>query len=211
MYQTFSTYLKIKIKSLAAESKIIRREENGKPVRLFADIPRKSLLRVERKQLRAERQKHRHNEWYGLHRHRIFDVRQESRVAFIAYGFLRGRAYKEIENNPHWLVEPHDRPKPDFNRVVDLILKFGPALKMPRDIIKNQVAEWVYNGTETPYQRQRAEARQLAASKAEFRTRNSISGSPTEDGRGDAPERGVLGESQVQGQSPTNGARRNAC
>jgi hypothetical protein len=73
-------YLKIKIMSLAAEARIIRKEERKWPGPSDA------------------RQ--------GLHRHRVIDVRRECRVANLAYGFLRGRSYRALEakcyEEPNW-------------------------------------------------------------------------------------------------------------
>ncbi len=73
-------YLKIKIMSLAAEARIIRKEERKTPGPSDA------------------RQ--------GLHQHRVIDVRRECRVANLAYGFLRGRSYRALEakcnEQPNW-------------------------------------------------------------------------------------------------------------
>lgn len=66
-------FLKVKIKSLAAEAHIIRTEE-----------------RRARGTLRDE-----------LHNHRVITVRQEQRATLLAYGFLRGRTLAQIE--PHSL------------------------------------------------------------------------------------------------------------
>lgn len=65
------TYLKIKIKSLAAEARIIRHEE--------LKWPGTSDVRT------------------SLHNHRVMDVRREARSALLAYGFIRGRTYRTIE------------------------------------------------------------------------------------------------------------------
>lgn len=65
------TYLKIKIKSLAAEARIIRQEERK--------WPGPSDVR------------------HGLHNHRVVDVRMETRSALLAYGFIRGKEYRKIE------------------------------------------------------------------------------------------------------------------
>jgi hypothetical protein len=73
------TYLKIKIKSLAAEARIIRHEEKK--------WPGPSDVRL------------------GLHSHRVNDVRSEARAAQLAYGYLRGRSYSAMEFNPH--AEPN--------------------------------------------------------------------------------------------------------
>lgn len=66
------TYLKIKIMSLAAEARIIRREEHR--------WPGPSDIRN------------------GLHLHRICDVRNEARASLLAYGYLRGRPYAAVED-----------------------------------------------------------------------------------------------------------------
>ena len=68
-------YLKIKIKSLAAEASIIRREEKR--------WPGPSATRT------------------GLHLHRVFEVRHEARAALLAYAFLRGRTYRAVEKSAH--------------------------------------------------------------------------------------------------------------
>ena len=68
------TYLKMKIMSLAAETRIVRREEKR--------WPGASDVRT------------------GLHHHRVIDVRREARSACLAYGFLRGRDYRALEAKP---------------------------------------------------------------------------------------------------------------
>lgn len=95
------TYLKIKIMSLAAEARIIRREE----LRWYGG----SSLRS------------------GLRSHRVHEVRSEARVALLAYGYLRGRAYAAIETHP--LVQP------DLSRVTTLAVKYGPDKRLTRDTI----------------------------------------------------------------------------
>jgi hypothetical protein len=63
--------LKVKLKSLAAEAKIIRKEEK-------------------RAKVNSLREK--------LYRHRIDVVRHEARHTYLAYGFLRGREYDKLES-----------------------------------------------------------------------------------------------------------------
>lgn len=82
--------LKIKIKSLAAEAKIIRKEEK-----------------------RAKSQSIRES----LYRHRIDVVRYEARHTNIAYGFLRGRTYAQIEANP--------KTPPNWDKVRKMVEKYG--------------------------------------------------------------------------------------
>ncbi len=70
-------FLKVKIKSLVAESRIIRQEERKNP-----------HARIE------------------LAEHRRGIVRQVSRTNNLAYGFIRGRSYRQMERScytaPNW-------------------------------------------------------------------------------------------------------------
>ena len=71
--------LKIKIKSLAAEARIIRKEE----------LKRKGKWSADASDLTA---------------HRRYVLRPEARSAHIAYGLIRGREYYEME--PTHITEP---------------------------------------------------------------------------------------------------------
>ncbi len=85
------THLKIKVVSLADEARRIRSEEKR--------WPGGSQERT------------------SLYLHRIQDVRREARSALLAYGYLRGRAYKRLENK---CITP-----PDWKRVAQLVKKYG--------------------------------------------------------------------------------------
>lgn len=122
------TYLKIKIKSLAAEAKIIKQEE-----RKWKEVP-----------FYNENVKSTHPLYFGLHQHRIEVVRKECRSAIIAYGYLRGRAYKQIENKSHIL--------PDYERIVTIIRHFSynsfPDLHVPAK--KQEAIEKIKTWTNAP-------------------------------------------------------------
>lgn len=81
-------YLKVKLKSLAAEAKIIRLEE--------------------------KRNRHFQN---GLWLHRTTVVRSEARHTLLAYGFLKGRTYAQIERTCS--------RAPEWDRVRKMIEKYG--------------------------------------------------------------------------------------
>ena len=72
--------LKVKIKSLAAEARIIRLEE--------------------------KRSKPGSKEQCELHTHRVLDVRKEQRLSLLAYAFIRGRSLDRCERHsatkPDW-------------------------------------------------------------------------------------------------------------
>jgi hypothetical protein len=86
-----SIELKVKVKSLAAESKIIRLEE----------------YRAKTVGARA-----------SLHQHRVGVVRSATRHTLLAYGYLRGRSYGQLEVTCK-------RP-PDWSAVEKMIKKYGP-------------------------------------------------------------------------------------
>lgn len=71
----------MKIKSLAAEAAIIRREERRYPGN--------------------------HAERVGLRQHRIDDVRREQRASLLAYAFIRGLPYARVEHGAK--DPPHSR------------------------------------------------------------------------------------------------------
>jgi hypothetical protein len=100
-----NVYLKIKIMSLAAEAQIIRQQTK----RFRGDDPRHT----------------------GLYRHRLDAVRPEARSAQLAYGFLRGRTYAQLEN---WCHEG-----PDWKRIEQLILKYGQD---DSRVLAQQFAAW---------------------------------------------------------------------
>lgn len=87
--QSRVVHLKVKIKSLAAESRIIRAEERkaGPVLRRTLDIHRRGV------------------------------VRSEARITQLAYGFLRGRRYRQMERTA---ASP-----PDWQRVRQHVERFG--------------------------------------------------------------------------------------
>lgn len=131
--------LRIKVLSLAAEARLIRRDEvkHRARARLFDRYPTwdGSYLDVTSKQgllwmwLRdqpdgsgaeiAARQgaSHRATFW-SLRKHRVGVVRTEARTAHLALEFLRGRPYSDLE-------QPNTRKDPDWSAVNQTAQRFG--------------------------------------------------------------------------------------
>jgi hypothetical protein len=112
--------LKIKLKSLAAEAKIIKKAEGRLRItEPRSPIPREAtkeehvanpelahaaalILRLAKRQHRA---KFRSQPWYDANRsqlaemqlHRVGTLRSAARATHLAYGFLRGRTYDQME------------------------------------------------------------------------------------------------------------------
>lgn len=81
--------LKVKIKALAAEAKIIRFEERRVAGQIRED----------------------------LYLHRVQVVRREARATHLAYGYLRGRSYQQLEAS---CVEP-----PDWKKIESMVKRYG--------------------------------------------------------------------------------------
>ena len=116
--------LRIKIKSLAAEARFIRHEEEKEKKWWKYNRPEGeeggSALLGE------------------LHLHRVHDVRSECRSANLAYGFLRGRY-------PYLALEETYHTKPDWFRVENLVLRFAdpsPPNNAGKDVLKLHLKEW---------------------------------------------------------------------
>ncbi len=122
------SYLKIKIVSLAAEARLIRAEENRwfltadgarvsrKEQRAAAEeIPATAENRTARRLSRSWLRNGVHRT--GLRTHRLCVVRPEARAALLAYGFIRGRRYRQIEATA---VVP-----PNWKRVYELVQRYG--------------------------------------------------------------------------------------
>lgn len=99
--------LKVKIKSLAAEARIIRLEERlALGARLHDGADGLPVYRGRDAKLHSE-----------LHEHRVRDVRQEQRSSLLAYAFLRGV--------PLAACEAKCKVPPDWKRVGQIVEKFG--------------------------------------------------------------------------------------
>lgn len=139
-----TTYLKIKIKSLAEEARIIRHEER----RIGYTNYKIRLRPVNDDQTDADNIicEYNDNIRNGLHQHRVLNVRHETRAALLAYGFLRGRDYIEIENSStNTFYECINAKKMMAHligsRVIDLVFKYGNR-GLDRTEIANSLIDW---------------------------------------------------------------------
>lgn len=101
------SHLRVKIKSLAAEADIIRKEE--------ARAKRSAAWnRGHQQEEPAAAFTH---ELFGLHHHRTHVVRKEARAAQCAYAILRDR--------PYAATEPGAKTYPDMDKVAGMLVRFG--------------------------------------------------------------------------------------
>ena len=107
--------LKIKLKHLAEEARIIKHQE----------------------------QKMRGKNWGAqsayFREHRIHGVRPECRATHIAYGFLRGRTYEQIEGSRRRNLDTHYTGKL-WARVLMMVRKYGTERN--ESLVKTQLRNW---------------------------------------------------------------------
>jgi hypothetical protein len=145
-----TTTLRVKIKSLGAEARIIRLEERrltGTHMRL--PVPKTlTLPQPTGRKVRDPRsgqlpwlREHQgdpalvadlEDQRAMLHKHRTHDVRVEARAALLAYGLLRGKPYSKIE--------PPNSTIPNAIKVVGLVARFGG---MPANVASANYAAWI--------------------------------------------------------------------
>lgn len=101
-----STELQIKLKTLAAEARFIRRAEKAKKRAAqrarnltfpYNNLPHPDKLNEIYVQRGIWNSQHL-GALAGLHHHRTVVVRREARAGYIAYGFMRGKTYRQVEN-----------------------------------------------------------------------------------------------------------------
>lgn len=69
----------------------------------------------------------------GIHLHRVKDIRKEARNALLAYGFVRGLSYRQIENFS-WT-------QPNWDRVEKLALRYSNESEQE---VKQRFAQWLF-------------------------------------------------------------------
>lgn len=121
------TFLRIKIKHLALEPELLKLEM------------RRARARAHYKALAAAGQNTPAYEdpWLAieLRNHRLLEIRPEARCAQIAYGFLRGRTYRQ--------VEAKSKRTPDWKRIAEIALKYGDYPNgMRKDAVQSILTGW---------------------------------------------------------------------
>lgn len=110
-------FLKVKIKNLAAEAKIIRKEEIKLKFKKVKVPNEHGSYDV--KYLRVPVLEKNREVLNGLNEHRTGVVRDEARHSLTAYAFLR--------NRPYSVVKPKDPFKVSMETVKRMVRKYGPV------------------------------------------------------------------------------------
>lgn len=116
-------HLKIKALSLGAEARIIRQQET-RASKIARKLYEEGKMRARATQLAVAD---------SYYRHRLDVVRPEARCSCLAYGFLKGRRYKQLE------AKTRENNAPNWDRVTSLVSKFG---RLDRRVAAQKIAEW---------------------------------------------------------------------
>ncbi len=133
-----SIYLKIKIKSLAEEARMIRREERkqlgyGRHLRRVDRDARVNTPEAER--WANNPVFHTHSR---LHHHRVTVVRTAAREAQLAYGYLRGRPLLMVESN----LTNEFTKRPKWGQVLKLVLRYDESGES-RELVEESLRDWI--------------------------------------------------------------------
>lgn len=124
------TMLKVKIKSLAAETRMIRLEERKAKGKRMA----KSKWKAGEERVRDPKYlviRFRDDAKYkSLRDHRLEVVSVEARLSLLAYGYLRGVPYAAMEKRPkdkygHACRSGKAWVEPDWKKVLSMVVRFG--------------------------------------------------------------------------------------
>jgi len=121
--------VKIKIKTLAMEAKYIKKEERKK-------LRQASYHRSLETDNAASAVTASVWDYVRLREHRKGPVAQESRASLIAYGFIRGKEFKQIEN-------PRSEKPLEVDKVTAMVYKYGYTAGMSKDDIEKEVVDWM--------------------------------------------------------------------
>ncbi len=127
-------YLKIKLKSLIAEARYIRREErkrlSGKAChRLRHPDPRRHPVEADA-QAATPACPHPNGDhtpaepYVGLYLHRVKVLRPETRHTLLAYGFIRGRTYNQMETISADKLKAGSSQRPNWDQVLRMVQRY---------------------------------------------------------------------------------------
>lgn len=135
----FTEALRVKIKSLAAETKIIRFEE--KRTKRTFDFETSNTPNPAAREYLANTY---HEKLWKLTHHRIFDVRKETRATLIAYAFLRNKPYSSVENPKISITNNSFDSNYLLDRVVSMVNKYS-EFKERKDSkeLKKIIISWI--------------------------------------------------------------------
>lgn len=128
------SHLKVKVFTLGAEMSYIHRQE----------IKWKEKARVARQKARDP--KYLEDNFWSLRHHRK-ELKVEARHTHLAYGFMKGRSYREMEQFCYGDIKGYGSTPPDWAKIEQMIDRFSQDEPDPRDVMQ-KFSEWLASAKE---------------------------------------------------------------
>lgn len=123
------SHIQVKVASLAAEMKIIHRLE----------IKWKARARRARKKVN-DASYHESNFW--TLRHHRNNLKLEARSTHLAYGYMRGRSYSQMEQICYGPLKGYGSTEPNWKAIEEMVERFTKGETSPQDYMQ-KFAEWL--------------------------------------------------------------------
>jgi hypothetical protein len=172
------SHLKVKVFALSAEMTYIRRQE----------AKWKNRARYARSKGRSDAYQHQALCSHQAHR---YELKTEARNSHLAYGYLKGRPYQQMERICYGPLKGFGSSEPDWKAIESMVERFTKDETTPQDVMQ-KFAEWLAdartwyegnkdrikaaneqrqmqakaNAADPEYQRRKAEAAKLAQARA---------------------------------------------
>lgn len=141
------SHLKTKVYTLAAEMQHIHRNEVKWKARA-----KQARIRQHQEHLKEQATNktvrsidYAESNFWSLRVHRQ-GLKPEARFTHLAYGFMRGRTYQQMENICYGGLKGFGSTEPNWARIEEIVLKFSkdePALEGVNTTVEQRFAEWL--------------------------------------------------------------------
>jgi len=136
------SHLQVKVFSMAAEMTYIRRKEDQWKARAKIARQRQQLLSdPEKKEKAASSQAYAENAFWSLRGHRE-DMKIEARTTHLAYGFMKGRSYEQMEHICYGQLKGYGSTEPQWGRIEARVERFTKDESIPQDWMQ-RFTQWL--------------------------------------------------------------------
>lgn len=130
------SHLQVKVYSMSAEMTYIRRKEEQWKNR--ARIARTRLTEMEKS---AKVSTYAENAFWSLRCHRMV-MKSEARNTHLAYGFMKGRSYEQMEHICYGQLKGYGSSEPDWKAIETMIQRFSKDEPYPQNWMQ-QFTQWL--------------------------------------------------------------------
>lgn len=136
------SHLKVKVHSLSSEMSYIRHQEDKWKNRArHARAKQKEQITAEEKAKAEASLSYAESNFWSQRWHREH-LKHDARNSHLAYGFMKGRSYEQMENICYGDVKGHKTLPPHWARIEEIVSKFSEDEPNVRDIMQ-KFGEWL--------------------------------------------------------------------